>query len=118
VATAKSAVEEYNSTARASASPGADDHTGIDVEDLAEGLVPNAQSSTYAKLVDTHQSAADNLDTLTTTHTLLHSELSLWRGILKEVKRLLGLQKKNFHKTNKRANPGASAGSTDVDLTN
>jgi hypothetical protein len=116
---AKSAVEEYNSTARASASSGVDDHTESNDEDLAEGLVPSdAQSNIYTKLTDTHQSEVDNLDSLKTIHTLLHSELSLFRGTLKEVKRLLGVQKKNFHKTNKRANPGASAGSTDVDLTN
>ena len=87
-------------------------------EDLAEGLVPSdAPLNTYTKLTDTNQSEVDNLDSLKAAHTLLHSELALWKGTLKEVKRLLSVNKKNFHKTNKRANPGASAGSTDVDLT-
>ena len=50
VSTAKSAVDEYNSTARASASPGVEDDTDINDEDLAEGLVPSdAQPNTYNK---------------------------------------------------------------------
>jgi hypothetical protein len=116
VSTAKTAVEEYNSTAQASVSSEMDEDQND--EDLAEGLVPSdAPSNTYTKLTATHQSEVDNLDSLKAAHTLLHSELALWKGTLKEVKRLLSVNKKNFHKTNKRANPGASAGSTDVDLT-
>ena len=71
VATAKTAVNEYNS-------PGAEDDTDCNDEYLAEGLVPSdAQSSTYTKLTDTHQSEVDNLDSLKAIHTLLQSELSL-----------------------------------------
>jgi hypothetical protein len=55
VATAKSTVDVYNSTAR-----GVDDHTDFNDEDLAEGLVPSdAQSNIYTKLTDTHQSEVD-----------------------------------------------------------
>jgi hypothetical protein len=118
VATAKSAVEKYNSTAQASASSGMEEDADANDADLAEGLAASdAPSNIYVSLTETHQTEVDNLDFLKTAHTLLHSELSLWKGTMKEVKRLLSAQKKSFQKTNKRANPGASAGSTDVDLT-
>ena len=68
VSTAKSAVEEYNSTAQASVSSEMDEDQND--EDLAEGLVPSdAPSNTYTKLTATHQSEVDNLDSLKAAHT-------------------------------------------------
>jgi hypothetical protein len=57
------------------------------------------------------------LDALATRHTAILRELSLCKGTLKEFKRLIGKRKKEYTKNKKRATPGASEGSTEVDLT-
>ena len=87
--------------------------------DLAYGLVPSeeAQKDTYDALEATYHSEVLKLEVLTIRHTTILSELSLWKGTLKEVKRLIEKRKKECTKNKKRSNPGASEGSTDVDLT-
>ena len=63
--------------------------------DLAEGLVPTeAQKDIYDALEATYKSEVFNLEVLTTCHTTILSELSLWKGTLKEVKRLIDTSKK------------------------
>ena len=59
--------------------------TGADA-DLAEGLVPSeAQKDTYDALEATYNSEVFKLEVLTTRHKTFLSELSLWKGTLKEV---------------------------------
>ena len=91
--------------------------TGEDA-DLAKGLAPSeAHQNTYDTLRATHDSEALKLEVLTTLHTTILSKLSLCKGTLKEVKRLIDKRKKEYTKNKKRANPGASMGSTDGYLT-
>jgi hypothetical protein len=94
VSTAKLAVEEHNFNARSAAASMAAGNTGADA-DLAEGLVPSeAQKDTSDALEATYNSEVFKLKVLTTRHTTILSELSLCKGTLKEVKRLIEKRKK------------------------
>ena len=113
VSTAKLAIDEHSSNARSAAASAAAGGSASEDADLAEGLP--ASEDVLATLKATHKSGDTKLTALTTRHTTILSELSLWKGTLKEVKRRLDKGKRAYNK-NKRANPGASAGATEVDL--
>jgi hypothetical protein len=88
VSAAKTAVDEYNSNARSAAASVAAGDAGVDAADLAEGLVtPNALQDAHDTLDATHKSEVLKLEVLTTRHETLLSELSLWEGKLRKVKR-------------------------------
>ena len=113
VSTAKSAIDEHNSKARSAAASAAAGGSASEDADLTEGL--STSEDVLATLKATHKTADTKLTALITRHTTILSELSLWKGTLKEVKRRLDKGKREYNK-NKRANPGASAGATEVDL--
>jgi hypothetical protein len=113
VSTAKSAIDEHNSNACSAAASTAAGGSASEDADLIEGL--SASEDVLATLKATHKTADTKLTALITRHTTILSELSLWKGTLKEVKRRLDKGKRVYNK-NKRANPGASAGATEVDL--
>jgi hypothetical protein len=118
VSTAKKAVDEHNSNARSAAASVATGESGADDADLAEGLIPSkAQKDTHDALDVTYKSEVIKLGVLNTRHTTILSHLSLWTGTLQEIKRRIDKRKREYNKNKKRANPGTSVGSTDVDLT-
>jgi hypothetical protein len=95
VSTAKQALDEHDQKARARAASEAAASAGADDEDLAEGLdTSDAYKAIHEELEATHKSEVVKLNALSTRHTTLLNELSLWEGTLKEVKRLIAKRKK------------------------
>ena len=115
VSTAKLAIDEHSSNARSAAASAAAGGSASEDADLAEGLP--ASEDVRATLKATHKSGVTKLTALTTRHTTILSELSLWKGTLQEVKRRIEKRKKKYNKNKKRANLGAPMGFTEMDLT-
>jgi hypothetical protein len=76
-----------------------------------------ALKDTHDALDATYKSEVIKSGILTTRHTTILSELSLWKGTLQEVKRRIEKRKKKYNKNKKRANLGAPMGFTEMDLT-
>jgi hypothetical protein len=110
-------MEEHKAHVRSVVAPMAAGEMETDA-DLAKGLASSpTQQDTSEALKTAYDSEIIKLDVLSTRHTAILSELSLWEGTLKEVKRLIGKRKNEYTKNKKRVTPGPSEGSTEVDLT-